>query len=68
MMREQIYDQTRQHQKNITWYLAWVENQQVFAHDLQLLLDSVIMVVCFSYIAHQVDPAAHPSRKVIFHG
>jgi hypothetical protein len=41
MIREEINDQARQYQKNIGWFLARVENKQVFAHDPQLLLDSV---------------------------
>ena len=58
LIGEEIHDQSRDPQKNHMLVIGANRELATFAHDSQLLLDSVKKAEGLAFIAHPVDPAA----------
>ncbi len=60
---EEIHDQAHRPQKNHLLVLGVPRELAIYAHDLQLLIDTVAKSGGLSFIAHPVDPAAPSVRE-----
>jgi PHP domain len=63
LVGEEIHDQARNPQKNHLLVLGAQRELATYAHDPQLLLDSVTKAGGMAFIAHPVDPAAPSVRQ-----
>ena len=63
LVGEEIHDQARNPQKNHLLVLGAQRELAMYAHDPQLLLDSVTKAGGMAFIAHPVDPAAPSVRQ-----